>query len=88
MAAQTVADQTGVCADGAKVVDCLRSKCGERRRGVGVAEGQRVMEVWASEASGSWTIVMTLPDGSSCLIAAGEDWEPLADPTPVAGRGA
>jgi hypothetical protein len=88
VAAQTVAAQTGVCADRAKIVDRLQSKYGESRQGVGVAQGQRVMEIWASEASGSWTIVMTLPDGSSCLIAAGEDWEPLADPTPVAGRGA
>jgi hypothetical protein len=87
-APQPVAAQTGVCADRAKIVDRLQSKYGESRQGVGVAQGQRVMEIWASEASGSWTIVMTLPDGSSCLIAAGEDWEPLADPTPVAGRGA
>lgn len=87
-APQPVAAQPGVCAERAKIVDRLQTKYGETRQGVGVAQGMRVMEIWASEDSGSWTIVMTLPDGSSCLIAAGEDWEPLAEPTPVADRGA
>jgi hypothetical protein len=82
------AASTGVCGERAKIVDRLQSKYGESRQGIGIAQGQRVVEIWASEDSGSWTIVITLPDGSSCLMAAGEDWEPLKKPTPVAGRGA
>jgi hypothetical protein len=87
-APQPAAAQNGLCADRTKIVERLQTKYGESRQGVGVAQGQRVVEIWASEDSGSWTIVMTMPDGSSCLIAAGEDWEPLEEPTPVAGRGA
>lgn len=87
-APQPVAAQSGVCAERAKIIDRLESKYGESRQGLGVAQGRGVIEVWASEASGSWTIVVTRPDGSSCLLAAGEDWEPLEEPAPVAGRGA
>lgn len=34
------------------------------------------IEVFASE-SGSFTIVNTRPDGLSCLIAAGENWQAI-----------
>jgi hypothetical protein len=35
--------------------------------------------VFASEASGTWTITVTLPDGRTCLIASGRDWEDRMD---------
>ncbi|MFT6774577.1 MAG: hypothetical protein ACJA1L_002290, partial [Paracoccaceae bacterium] len=71
-----------------RIVERLRSKYGESQRGAGILQGQRVVEVWASDDSGSWTIVVTLPDGSTCLLAAGEDWTPVEAPAPVSGRGA
>ncbi len=43
---------------------------------VGRANDGNVVEVYLS-ATGSWTIVITNPAGKSCLIAAGEAWQPL-----------
>ena len=37
------------------------------------AHGVRV-ELYESRNGGTWTLVMTLPNGVSCLLAAGENW--------------
>lgn len=87
-AAQPVQAQGAVCAARDDVVERLRQKYGESRRGIGLLQDQRVVEIWTSEKSGSWTIVVTLPDGSTCLLAAGENWEPMDEPAPVADRDA
>ena len=42
----------------------------EARRFFGLARHQ-VLEVWLSE-SGRWTVLVTRPDGVSCIVAAGE----------------
>lgn len=41
-----------------------------------------IVEVFAAP-SGSWTLVVTKPDGISCLLATGEHWETL----PVSNAG-
>ncbi|MDP7547755.1 MAG: hypothetical protein QGF20_10715 [Alphaproteobacteria bacterium] len=35
-----------------------------------------VVEVLASE-SGSWTIILTKPNGASCVVATGQAWETI-----------
>jgi hypothetical protein len=65
------------------VVAQLADKYGETRRGMGMA-GQAIAELYASDA-GTWTIVVTLPDGSACLIASGEGWESFNDALPPKG---
>jgi hypothetical protein len=83
-----VAAQNAICGERASIIERLRTKYGESLRGAGVFQGRRVVEVWASETSGSWTIVVTLPNGSTCLMASGEDWEGIEASAPVSGRGA
>ena len=43
----------------------------------GLTANGAVLEVLSS-AEGSWTVIMTRPDGVSCIVAAGENWEDLA----------
>ena len=43
---------------------------------MGLASNGSMIEIFASP-NGSWTIVMTQPDGVTCLMAAGESWEDL-----------
>ena len=43
---------------------------------MGLAPNGGVVEVLASE-NGSWTLLVTMPDGHSCVIAVGENWEAL-----------
>jgi len=76
------------CADRAMVVERLGSKYGESRRSVGVAANNSVVEMYAHDGTGSWSIVVTMPDGRSCLVASGMSYETLAEVAPASGNDA
>ena len=66
------------------VVAKLGDKYGEVRRGGGLAGPTAIYEIWASEATGTWTILKTTPDGFACIMAVGEGWQDDAgEPIPV-----
>lgn len=62
------------CGARADVIEMLREKHGEAVTGAGLAGDSAVVELWASPVTGTWTILMTRPDGATCLMAAGEAW--------------
>ena len=55
------------------VIERLSARYGEQRLGAGFQNGRGVLELFAAK-SGSWTLLLTLPNGSSCIVAAGEAW--------------
>lgn len=65
------------CASREAVVNQLAERFGESRQSIGMAQGDRVVETYASATSGTWTITVTLPDGRMCIIAAGQAWEKI-----------
>ena len=73
--------QSAVCGERSAIIDRLQSKYGETRLGLGVGRENGVVEIYTSETTGSWTILMTLPTGMTCLMAAGEAWEDVAEAT-------
>ena len=56
----------------------LEQAYGETRQGVGLTGGQVLFEVWTSE-NGTWTLLLTRPDGKSCVMAVGENWQDTAE---------
>ena len=62
----------------------LAERYGESRRALGLAPNA-VMEVYASTESGTWTIAVTTPDGTMCLVAAGQGFETIDEPLPAKG---
>ncbi|MDO9604970.1 MULTISPECIES: hypothetical protein [Pseudomonadota] len=68
------------------VLGQLTEKYGETRRSMGLAANNGVVEVFASPASGSWTITVTLPDGVMCLVASGHSYEAVTEELPARGR--
>ncbi|WP_170436065.1 hypothetical protein [Ruegeria arenilitoris] len=82
LAAQQVQAQTPNCAPRPDVLQRLAETYGETRRGIGMARQGTVMEVFASDDTGTWTITVTLPNGLTCLVAAGEAYEVLAEALP------
>ncbi len=82
LAAQQLQAQPRNCAPRADVVQRLTDSYGETRKGIGIARQGAVMEVFASDDTGTWTITVTLPNGVTCLIASGQSFETLAEAMP------
>ncbi|WP_109313002.1 hypothetical protein [Ruegeria sp. AU67] len=70
------------CAPRDEVIKRLTETYGETRQGIGIARQGAVMELYASDQSGSWTITVTLPDGMTCLVASGQAYEMTAEALP------
>lgn len=73
------------CAPRADVVAHLGQKYSETRRSMGLAANSTVMEIFASEVTGTWTITVTTPQGITCLIASGQSFEAVVDELPAKG---
>ena len=72
----TDADAQGrVCAKRDKLVAELAKSHGETRQSVGLQRNNGVIETFANVETGSWTIIVSLPTGVSCLVAAGEAFQ-------------
>ncbi len=63
------------CGIRAEVVEKLANEFGETQREIGlVPERDVVMELFASGDGQTWTLMLSFPDGKSCLFASGTDW--------------
>ena len=83
--AQAQAPHGPPCTDRTRVIADLQAMFGERAIGRGLSDGGFVFELFASP-SGSWTVLATTPQGSSCFVASGQAWEPVPAPEIFAGR--
>lgn len=66
----------GMCGYRADLVKELSDKYQESGRAIGIAGQINLVEVFASKA-GTWTILLTTPQGITCVMAAGSSWEDL-----------
>ena len=81
-----VAAQARNCAPRDAVLQRLSESYGETRQSIGLGSNNAVVEVFASDATGSWTITVTRPDGVTCLVAAGQGFEQLSEALPPKGE--
>lgn len=61
------------------VIKRLAEQYGETRQSVGIGSNNAMVEMFASDATGSWTIIVTMPAGVSCLVASGQSFERVAE---------
>jgi len=87
-ATQNAHAETTGCAERALVVERLQDRFGESRQSIGLGQNNAVVEVFASAQTGTWTIIVTLPSGLSCLVASGESYEQMAEQAVPRGKGA
>lgn len=62
------------CAPRDQVVDRLQAKYTERLKGGGLQNADTLLEIWASDATGSFTILVTHANGMSCVVSSGQNW--------------
>lgn len=67
----------------AKVVKTLAGKYDEAPAEIGLASDGSVIEVFKRLDGATWTIVVTLPNGFSRVVASGEAW--MAVPKKITG---
>lgn len=63
------------CGDHDAIVERLAARYGEARQNVGLNQNDALVEIFASPETGTWTILVTMPTGMSCLVAAGQNWQ-------------
>lgn len=85
-AGTVVQPQAPQCGPRGAVMAQLAERFGETRRSMGIAANNTVMEMFASDASQSWTITVTTPQGQTCLVALGQGFEALAGERPAKGE--
>src|SRR5689334_2888642 len=62
------------CGQRADLAQFLEQRYGETIRATGITGRGALIEIYASE-KGTWTMVLTLPSGPSCVLGDGTDWE-------------
>jgi hypothetical protein len=72
------------CQKRTELLKGLSHSYNERPIAMGLATNGGVLEVLTSGTGQSWTIILTMPDGMACMVAAGQSWENL--PPPVRQR--
>ena len=85
LAAAQIAHSAPQCDSRETVVALLADRYGETRRAIGIAGDAAVMELFAADATGTWSITMTLPDGTMCLMASGATYEAITEDLPAKG---
>ncbi len=63
------------CGTRDSIIAQIIDRYGEVRRGFGLSGPAAIFEIWASEATGTWTILKTTPDGLSCVMVVGDGWQ-------------
>ena len=74
-----------MCLPTRDVADRLKQSFGEVPSAAGLTEDGNLLQVYASAEGQSWTLVLTTPSGVSCVLAAGEFWNPALKPLVDAG---
>ncbi|MEM6481670.1 MAG: hypothetical protein AAF922_16685 [Pseudomonadota bacterium] len=76
------------CANRDMVVERLKSKYHEELAAGGIQKASTtdaIVEVWASHETGTFTVLLTRPDGVTCVMATGTDWHQVDRTTSQAG---
>jgi hypothetical protein len=69
--------QTQLCDQRADIIGSLAEKYREAPVAIGVTSTGGMVEVLTTSDGATWTIIMSNPNGTSCLVAAGEGWRAL-----------
>ncbi len=75
---------TGFCADRDDTVKRLQQRYGERQVAVGLTSRGALLELLETRTGSSWSVLMTNPNGRSCLILFGSDLTARPVPTDIA----
>ncbi len=62
------------CGQRAEIVGKLQQNYTENLTGGGLQSPQSLLELWTSNKTGSWTLLVTQANGISCIVGSGSNW--------------
>lgn len=71
------------CGKADQVIAFLGKKYAEKVVGMGLVGTKGFMQLFVADA-GTWTVLLTTPEGISCIIAAGDSYDAMDGFKPVA----
>ena len=77
---QSAGDEPESCRPHSEVLSHLARSYGESPKSLGITDAGNLIEVLSATDGSTWSIVVTTPEGISCLVAAGEAWKELRGP--------
>lgn len=63
-----------VCGERDNIVKALRTIHKERNTAIGITESGALVELFTAK-SRSWTLLVTVPGGPTCLLNSGQYWD-------------
>jgi len=75
MTAASAASAQTACLPHEKLAEMLDGRYSEKPVAAGLEVGGRLFEVFAAPDGATWTMVLTTPEGASCVVAVGEEWQ-------------
>jgi hypothetical protein len=84
LCAGTAAANDLPCADRGVITTMLETEYGEVSIGYGYEVRDVVVEIYVSQGA-TWSLLVTTPNGRSCVIATGTDWVFIEQPWPKSG---
>lgn len=76
LAAEALAQSPTPCAARDVWVERLKQKFDERQFATAQLPNGEMLEIWATPNGATWTILRTFPNGVSCMLAGGQNFEP------------
>lgn len=67
-------DPSNVCDKRQVMLQTLEHDYGEVEIGFGVTVDGALVELATAKGGTTWTLMRTLPNGTTCLVAAGQNW--------------
>lgn len=64
-----------ICASHEDMTELLGKRYKEQTVAIGIANNGHLIEVFTSVEGSTWTIIMTTPQGQSCVVADGKSWD-------------
>lgn len=73
-----------VCGKRGDIVKALEDGHSEQRTAAGISGNGGLVELFTA-GNGTWTLLLTMPGGPTCLLGSGEEWEGF-DPKKLPGK--
>jgi len=72
-----------MCGKRVDIVAELIKKYNEKQIGMGLSADGKLIEIFVAKGTGGFTILLSTPDGASCVVSYGKAWQTSGFPTVV-----